>query len=589
MFSFVSRVSPVVIVLVVACACDSTTVPDAELASPNRSEPPENSPVLKDTPPIREVTDETVRAEDPEPALPEFSQPKSVDASRRLEGDVVLKAFFVNPTQRIEVAACHRTGPLHETIVAFEEAGDALYERLLKNGFRPPRFWNATGKDELRRHLGDRAIVHLEWKSTDGVVSYPIDCLLREIDTGFPLFIRGFTFAAEKRPMGDPPENRVPRSVEFTIGDPTRRGSVSTILFHPQDLDALTHWVAPVEVSPKVVAGLPDLSENRVEAAIVIRRVRSEVELIDVAKSVRASQPEWQAMLESLRPLAQRIDVLKEQYEKRVKEIEGLIGAGGTPDEATKAAQVAMLVRQGRLDVAQIYETYLDLFEVQEKFKVRMLSERRELAADIREFVRARYTHGFAYEPRLAALQRQIAEIEAKGSKLTAADALLIDALKADAQRLPIERQIYWASDALREVEARVSAESDAYTRALFLDEKLRINSDLREFGAIIELRKLEAEEARARAEGRLVAADSISSRRQRAELQLALADLEKKLVDVDADVRRTQAELEWADENENPKEKLHKRLQEEKSARGVLEGKIEALRTQLKSSAQSH
>ena len=60
-------------------------------------------------------------------------------------GEVSIPCLFVNPTQRLEVFACHNSGPTHETVLAFREIGEDIYTALLELGFRSPdSFWNVT-------------------------------------------------------------------------------------------------------------------------------------------------------------------------------------------------------------------------------------------------------------------------------------------------------------------------------------------------------------------------------------------------------------------------------------------------------------
>src|SRR2546426_725289 len=75
-----------------------------------------------------------------ETGQPPRAAPVEVDRER---GEVRFPCRFVNSTRKLEVFACHESGPTHETVVAFDAEGDDLYRALLAAGFRGPEFCNA--------------------------------------------------------------------------------------------------------------------------------------------------------------------------------------------------------------------------------------------------------------------------------------------------------------------------------------------------------------------------------------------------------------------------------------------------------------
>ena len=57
--------------------------------------------------------------------------PLEIDRDR---GEVRFPCRFVNPTRVLEVFACHRTGPTHETVIEFDVTGPAIYRAVVEIG-----------------------------------------------------------------------------------------------------------------------------------------------------------------------------------------------------------------------------------------------------------------------------------------------------------------------------------------------------------------------------------------------------------------------------------------------------------------------
>ena len=114
----------------------------------------------------------------------------------RERGEIRFPCRFVNPTRQIEVLACHKTGPAHETVVEFDVTGEQLYRAMLEIGCRPSDYWNATSPSDFLRNQGDRVFVLLRWTWEGKERELPAEALLADGDSGFPSFIRGFSFSA---------------------------------------------------------------------------------------------------------------------------------------------------------------------------------------------------------------------------------------------------------------------------------------------------------------------------------------------------------------------------------------------------------
>src|SRR5690606_23301655 len=134
-------------------------------------------------------------------AAPGLRAQEEKDAAAGVEIDrerleVRVPSSFVNPSRQIEVFACHRTGPTHETVLKFDVDGNTLYRALLAIGCRPTDIWNATSPSDFLRNQGDRILLLVRWEENGKVREAPAEFLLEEGDTGWLAFLRGFSFSA---------------------------------------------------------------------------------------------------------------------------------------------------------------------------------------------------------------------------------------------------------------------------------------------------------------------------------------------------------------------------------------------------------
>ena len=120
-------------------------------------------------------------------SLPGESGPLKVDLDR---GEIRVPCRFVNPTRVLEVFACHRRGPGHETVLLFDATGPQLVEALTEIGCRGSNFWNVTGPEDFEKTQGDRVLVSVSWIWKGERVEIPAEGILTDGDFGFPAFHR---------------------------------------------------------------------------------------------------------------------------------------------------------------------------------------------------------------------------------------------------------------------------------------------------------------------------------------------------------------------------------------------------------------
>lgn len=494
----------------------------------------------------------------------------------RHAGTLRLRSIFVNPERNLEIFGTHVSGPDHETLVQFFAEGPEIYAALLEIGARPPAFWNATSDDDLRRVLGDRFVIFLQWESAGEVRELPAEKVLVESGTGFLAFVRGFTFGSEKVLIGDPPEKRIPRVVEITIGDPTRQGSVHSLLFHPKDIAAITPWLPPLEMNTEVLGDLRKLVEEQTRCTLILRRVAGEVEILGIARQYE-KEARAREFLDTLLPVAREIDMLKKEHVARVERIQAILAAVEHADvpidvEERKRAELQDELRRGSVTVALIWERYLELYSRQEGFKVAELRQRQQLSAAELERAVNSYEHGLKTELAIA--------------RVSLHQTLIEHAYENETQLVKIKRAIFWAERKLKEERARLEelrveeGDENCYHCQLFEEVVLKRAAETRFLGAQQLLLTSLSQEYRLRVEGSWESKKSeILGGRSRALAGIELANREFDKVQLLSDIRWTRNFLGDGERSEDELLKLEKTLQDFEDRLQDVEREIEARR----------
>jgi hypothetical protein len=492
-------------------------------------------------------------------------------------GEVRIPCRFVNPTQKLEVLACHESGPTHETVVAFEAGGEEIYRALRDVGFRGPEFWNIASPRDVDLVGGDRALVWLRWEWKGEVHEVPAEELLIEEGTGIPLFVRGFTFTAKPVPLGDPPRPGIPRTVELTIGGTSRQSATFSMLQHPDDLPEMINWEPAPEVNPHAV-DLRGVVEERTSCRLIIRRLKGEAELLDQVTARESSPDRREARRLQVR-FAAGIDERKKRFEGLVGEVRALLEQNESrtlSDEEGKsfAARVQSLIDRATALAAEVRELYLRMWGEEEQVRFREI-ERATVDPDLRAWAAMAYRSGFRFELAIAGKNRQVAAIKAEGAAAKEKGDLLARALEKEIEALSMERERRWARFKLEhEVRPRLKKldpQEEEYVIRLFRESELRIQGDMRALRSRAEAARVAADELRAESEGTLPGKSAeLARRREQAEALRALAEAEVRNVEL-------LEKLRWA---ENPRDPLEKGAEDEKKN---LSGEREQLLVKLK------
>jgi hypothetical protein len=313
---------------------------------------------------------------------------------------------------------------------------------------------------------------------------------------------------------------------------------------------------------------------------LVIRRVRSEVEFLELDRQVALAAGLQIRLSEHSRllPVAREIDQLKAEYEKLLRDLRDFLTASPDTQKASeteklaKAKQSLGYLRRGMWLCFRIEALYLKLYWIQEEAKAAWVEKQQGLSAEVREEVLVLARDGLAFEPRIAAKEADIAALDLPQEEPPGeTKALRRKLYLTEIEILRLERDLRLAEANLRYAEKRLRElpASDEYLKRLFLEDKLRFEIAIRSLQAKLVIARSERAEAEARLENRWDAArPAILKDRSLGSLRLAAARIEEDLLQVTEQIR-------WAenDRDSNVPERKEKASEE---LSGLLKKKAE-------------
>jgi hypothetical protein len=358
----------------------------------------------------------------------------------------------------------------------------------------------------------------------------------------------------------------------------------------------------PPRLDRSVVQAHRKLVEEQIPVTLIIRRVRSEAELIKAARAValRRGLSESGPLYDRLEPIAREIDGLKADYEELLSSIRQML-AQGVVENAKDAEREALanrgldLLRRGRWLCARIEERYLALYALEEDFKAAWVEKRTELPDEIREEALVRARDGYSFEPLIAAKRVDLAALDlAEFSGLPAERRIRGKIAENEIEVLELRRKLRLTrayrrqqENLLKEVLSAAADERDAeavqYRANLFRSDILREDIRILSLTAKLHIAQTWIAEFEGRVDGTWEEKKTDVRRKRRlGERKLALADLEANLLE-------TADELRWsenyaADRDPERRERARKKILELEQKRAGLEKKIEAAKQGLES-----
>ena len=418
----------------------------------------------------------------PGPALVGAGTPSTVVVDRE-RGAVQIACLFVNPSRVLEVFACHDSGPAHETVVSFLATGPEIQAALLAIGCRPASYWNASSPGDFAKNQGDRVLVSLRWRQEGEWVDAAAEAMLldaHEDERGLPAFIRGFSFAgtSSSGSAASPSDSApaIPEGVEITLGATKRESPSHIILGHPTNTTRLANWVVPPALDSAVVPDLRKLVDSQTPATLVLKRVRSEVEIVERARR-RAKAREWPKrlrLLDSIEPMAQEIDRLKKAYEDLAQELRGWLEepSEGRQDADGARARVLPALRRLQWLGAQIEERYLSIYAQQEAHKLAWLRTQKDFSFDVRDEAEVFGRFGVPIELELVRKEVELAALRVSaGTELSATDSYEVKTIASEMQDLERRRELGLADATLKYYRHRLATSVNEYQREIFKED----------------------------------------------------------------------------------------------------------------------
>ena len=572
-----------------------------------------------------EAAGKTAPSPAPSPAVAVVeTTPSGIEVDRQ-KAEVRFPCRFVNPTRVLEVFACHATGPTHETVLEFHATGPEIYRALRAIGLRGARYWNGTSPVDSLKNQGDRVLILVRWEFQGVTRELPAEGMLLDGRTGFPTWVRGFSVstravmseeteepagiapqsAPAEEAKGAPPrgegaaaapapmtEPQIPEGVEISLGATNRQSPSFSLLSHPTNLPLLRRWMLPPELNEDVVKDHEKLVEERVPATLIIRRIRSEVDLVKYAQSMARERglSDRLPVYERALTLAVEIDKLKREYEDLLSGIRELIGEEADVaklpevERASRAKRGLEFIRRGRWLCARIEELYFTWYAAEEEFKATWVEKRTDLPEDVREETLVLVRDGMVFEPLLAAKRTEFAAVDLPGSGQPAGERNLRRAIiDKEIEILEIQRQGRLSRDNLRYTESRLAAvdPSDNYVRRLFEEDEMRFEIAIRADAAKEKLAGTELTELKALFSGGWESIKAqVLSEREKAQVRIRLTELEYEVLSALEEIRWRENDLQSGvpDREEKAKADLDESLRKKKE----LEAKIEEMKRQL-------
>lgn len=546
-------------------------------------------PVVEDAPPAKEPAPERPPVAGQETAQEEPEAPQEKLSAADLEAqaadekanaavvidkenaEVRIPCRFVNPTRQIEVFACHNLGPTHETVVEFDATGGRILQALQDIGCRSTAYWNGTMPGDFLRNQGDRLLVLVRWSHKGKKFELPAEAMLTDGDTGFPSFIRGFSFSAG--PVEGARGTGVSRIAEITLGATQRERAVFSLLSHPTTLNgqrgaegfppcrALQPWSFAPLVNTDQVADLPELVESRAAAEIIFRRVKSESELLRYTDAIAAGRglAARVELYEELKPIALEIDSLKKSYEEILVGIAGLISLDITqlPEESRQelSARGGMLRALGGWYCSRIQHEYFRLYLAQEKYRLTWLRGQKPAEdtdgayAGILKLAELRVEGGLRYEVDIAEQEVRLAESRLAGEAIAQKSSLL----ELDRS----QRLVGYQMNDMERRKAGFDPSEDAYLLKLLGEEMRRVTTAFTVLAARVELGKGFLEEIGARKDGSWAEASvCVHLRRDLAFETLYHSTLATRLISIDENIRWEEGDSDDGEDGVTEKEK---------------------------------
>lgn len=516
----------------------------------------------------------------------------------RDRGEVRIPSRFVNPSRILEVFACNKSGPTHETVLEFDASRGDLARSLLEIGCRSASYWNGTSPTDFEKNQGDRILVLVRWEHGGKMHECTAEGILTDGETGFPMFVRAFSFGARGISRVEPKKDggeedggdRGGEGVEISLGAAMRQTPTQAILTHPTCSKILQPWMLSPFLDTRVVEHHRELIEEMVPVTLILRRIKSEAELVEISRESARSRglTEAGALYDAALVIAREIDSLKSQYEallgKLRSALEATVPAGGEKTAKVAAGeQVEEFLKRGRWLCARIEERYLSIYGLEEAYKTAWVEKQKEMPGEVREQALVLARDGFRFEPLLARKRVELEDLDLPHPGGTPGELnLRRQCLNAEVESLELERRHVLTLANVRYVETRLEeSKNDAYVRRLFEEDWLRQKAIARQYAARWKVAQTEILELRGLLDGTWEATrPEVVRVRERAQEELECGKIDEQLASLLEELRYAEADAGSLDPQR--KAEAEKKLVELGARKVKLEEEVRARRVKL-------
>ncbi|PCJ58625.1 MAG: hypothetical protein COA79_12765 [Planctomycetota bacterium] len=298
--------------------------------------------------------------------------PLSTKSKDEIKIDRLSKKFYfaadlISSKRMLEVLACTRRGPIHESVFLIPPIGKKLYRGLISIGLNDATKWQLPVKSGITGFdlsLGNKVIMKVYWDGQEESEAVFIEDLLSYESAQVPMMIRGWTFKGEmvtKDGRVLPPDN-----IEISLENKDRKSNSSILLLNP--INFLEVGEPEYIIADKFVTLLKPLNDLNKKKGIIIMQPVSESQI--VAMNIKR-YPKDEGLLNQNISLAKDIDQLKYKFIHEIRnQMFAVIKSGSDPkismeDQAKLITEFKKIELNSQILLNKIHYLYYLMLQVE--------------------------------------------------------------------------------------------------------------------------------------------------------------------------------------------------------------------------------
>lgn len=248
-------------------------------------------------------------------------------------------AELISSKEMLEVLACTRRGPTHESVFLIPPIGKKLHSGLKSIGLNDAIMWQLpakSGKAGFDLSLGNKVIMKVYWEGQKESEAMFIEDLLVYKSTQVPMMVRGWTFKGDL--VTKDGQSTPPNDVEISLVNKGRKNSPVILLLNPSNFLAIEE--PEYVVADKYKKLLRPMNDQKKNKGIIIMQPATESQIVE--KNIKR-YPEDQDILKNNISLAKAIDELKAKFKDEIRsKMLAVIKTGSEPKISKENLQKSM-------------------------------------------------------------------------------------------------------------------------------------------------------------------------------------------------------------------------------------------------------